>query len=190
MKTLCLILLLSGCVSYNSYYYKLQSPENKDKNISITQKQDITFSVSNEMMNKDNVKIIREKLNETGIFGKVKHTFEKEKSPYHIHFDIKRGGTPMQTAQAVGTLSGATLMIIPAKVHDAIDTTMTIYVNEKEIYSLTAPVKQHTFFWLPLLPLSPTLFMAKNYREKNNMDYFINAILEEELYKIPQSKDK
>ncbi|MBO4643644.1 MAG: hypothetical protein J5716_03430 [Alphaproteobacteria bacterium] len=183
-----LILFLTGCASA-TYYYPTSSRENIYPVIDEDKRQDISFSVScfwpyavGDDFNKIVRKEIRERLIETGLFKKVRYSFEEEKSLLHFHFMCRSGGTPQGEAEMRILLSAELLGIIPTGFYKTFDVSMMTYWNNKEIFSVTAPANQKVFIWLPLLPLILSGPISRSNMHNYAFDYVFSKIVEEKLY--------
>lgn len=59
---------------------------------------------------------------------------------------------------------------------------MFLYIDQKEVYSITAPVHTRVIVWLPLILLSPTAWSAGANVRKNAINYFIQEVFDKKLY--------
>lgn len=186
-KLFVLILFVSSCVVNNGYYYPVQ--KKTDPQVSYTEKQNATFSISiyKEGIGEDFVKEekirkeIRNEFQKTGLFNTFSYVFFNEKSDFHFHFDIKVTGSGQETAP-LAFLSGYFLTTIPVSYHSNHDITMFLYIDQKEVYSITAPVHTRVIVWLPLILLSPTAWSAGANVRKNAINYFIQEVFDKKLY--------
>ncbi|MBP3404038.1 MAG: hypothetical protein J6L82_09045 [Alphaproteobacteria bacterium] len=186
-KLFVLILFVSSCVVNNGYYYPVH--KKTDPQVSYTEKQNATFSISiyKEGIGEDFVKEekirkeIRNEFQKTGLFNTFSYVFFNEKSDFHFHFDIKVTGSGQETAP-LAFLSGYFLTTIPVSYHSNHDITMFLYIDQKEVYSITAPVHTRVIVWLPLILLSPTAWSAGANVRKNAINYFIQEVFDKKLY--------
>ncbi len=188
-KLFVLCLLLSGCAGYNGYYYTIH--KNPIQSVSNAEKQKATFSVSSAINDEKFRKEIRNTFQKAGVFNSFSYTFFDEKSDYHFHFDVKRTGTSEGDRAVLGLMSGYFLMTIPISVSHNDDITMFLYVDKKEVYSITAPSHSRVFLWLPLILFSPTTWFQESNIRKNAINYFIHEVLDKKLYMrttFPQRK--
>lgn len=198
MKKILLFLLifLSSCITVpDNYTPRINSNNIKKLDTKSNIKKDITFSISyydlvgaDSQKNQEKIKIkitniLRKKLIKTNLFNKVHYVTFDEKSNNHLHFEIKLSGTNKEDSIAIAMLSGYTLMTIPFWNRYNIDTTMFIYNNNKEIFSITAIESFRHIYWLPFIILSPILnyYTAINDIINRTIDFFIYNIIENKL---------
>ncbi len=179
--------LITGCMAHNTYYFPVNHQIKKEQ-VNL-KKINATFSVSvlhegigaNYAEERKIIEDIRKHFQKTGFFNSFSYAFFDEKSDYHFHFDIKVTGSDHNTS-GFAFLAGETLTVFPTTFHSNHDMTMSLYVDQKEVYSVTAPIHTRVIIWLPLIFLSPTAWNAgKNVREKA-IKYFIHEISDKKLY--------
>ena len=191
---LCFILpFLFSCATYSSGYIPNVSPNFEQINIPKEQRKNITFSVSYYEQVGDEqfydystmASKIREYLSETNLFNKIHYVPTiAEKSKYHLHFDVKITGTSIGNQNNYGAIWGATLGIFPMWIYFNKDTSMFVFSDDKEIYSITAPEKIKDVMWLPFIFLSPFFNheTVNMYVRRKTLRYFMNEIIENKLY--------
>lgn len=195
-KLFILILFISGCVYSNEYYYPLY--EQTFQYASNAEKQNATFSISiyhegigDNFVKEEKIrKEIRETFLKTNLFNSFPYVFFNEKSDYHFHFDVKITGSGHEVIP-FASMGGASFSIIPTWFHSNHDITMFLYIDQKEVYSITAPVHTRTIIWLPFILFSPTAWSAGSNVRKNAINYFIHEVLDKKLYMrttFPQRK--
>lgn len=186
-KLFVLLLFVSGCAYSNGYYYPVY--KNSVRPVFDTEKQDATFSISvyyegigDNFAREDKIrKEIRDIFQKTGLFNSFSYVFFNEKSDFHFHFDVKITGSGHEM-MGTAVASGTSFTIIPVSFHSNHDITMFLYVDQKEVYSITAPVHTRVIVWLPLILLSPTAWSAGSNVRKNAINYFIREVFDKKLY--------
>ena len=197
MKNLYLIILLSifisGCATMPAGYIPKTNQTNKNIILDKADRKDITFSISfnSEVGNEESDKLykmlmntIKEKFTETKLFRRVHFVPFEQRGKYHYHFDMKLTGSLPNQQIAIGTLGGMTMLTIPVVMNFYVDTTMYLYINNKEVYSISSPELVRDIYWLPLIILTPFL----NHHTvgasiiNNNIEYFLENIIENKLY--------
>lgn len=187
------ILLLSGCATISSGYIPMSDLEYSYLEITKEYRKDITFSLSyysqvgteeSASEHRKMVKAIREHLQKTKLFKKVHYVSFEDRSNYHYHFDMKSTGTPPKNQIATAMLAGYTLTLIPMWMNFNIDTTMFLYVNNKEVYSVTAPENIKDVYWLPFIVISPFFnhMTTGAYVRNKTLSYFMIQIINNQLY--------
>lgn len=182
-----------GCATIPSGYISHSNVDVNNIKIDKKTRKDITFSVNVysqvgndvvDMLNTKMIKATKEHFSKTGLFKRIHGVSFKQKSKYHFHFDIKLTGTMQNEQMLRAYLCGMTMALIPVNFDYYLDTTMFIYIDGKEVYSITSPEKIQDIYWLPFIVLSPFLnYLTISDRIiENNMNYFINKIIEEKLY--------
>lgn len=187
-KLFVLLLFVSSCIVSNEYHYTVH--KKSDPQVFDTKKQSATFSVSiyqegagdNFAKEEEIRKEIRDEFQKTKLFNSFSYTFFNEKSDYHFHFDVKVTGSDKQDSMPLAFMSAYSLTIIPTSYHSNHDITMLLYIDQKEVYSITAPVHTRTIIWLPFILLSPTAWSAGSNVRKNAINYFIQEVLDKKLY--------
>lgn len=170
---------LTGCASA-TYYYPTPDEKPVYPVIDEDKRQEITFSVFSKSLfepEKDLRKEIKERLLKTGLFKKVRYSFEGEKSPLHFHFmyrDYRDDGFAIVFAPFLG--------VIPMGIYHTRDYSMTAYWKNKEIYSVIAPATQRVVIWLPLFPLFLSGPISRYNMHNYAFDYIFSKIAEEKLY--------
>lgn len=196
MKILCLCFILPflfSCATYSSGYIPNVSLNIEQINVPKEQRKDITFSMSYYEQVGDKqfydystmTSKIREYLSETNLFNKIHYVSTiAEKSKYHLHFDVKITGTSIENQNNYGAIWGATLGIFPMWIYFNKDTSMFVFSDDKEIYSITAPEKIKDVMWLPFIFLSPFFNhgTVNMYVRRKTLRYFMNEIIENKLY--------
>ena len=190
--------LLFSCATYSSGYIPNVS---LDTNISIPaeQKKNITFSLSyyeqagdEQFYDYTSMTLkIRKYLSETNLFNKVHYVPTlKDKSRYHLHFDVKITGTSIENQNNYGALWGAVLGIFPMWIYFNKDVSMFVFSGDKEIYSITAPEKIKDVMWLPLIFLSPFFNhgTVNAYVRRKTLRYLMNEVIENKLYLFNESE--
>ncbi len=192
--TICIIIILNGCMTYsagnipdirkNLESTTLKKENRKDITFSFSfyrETSEMSFSLSEEKM----VKTVKYIFDKSGLFNKVHYVPFEERSYHHLHFDVKMTATPIDTQSNLGLLSGSFLTLIPIWTNTYVDTTMFLYKGNTEVYSLTAAENFKDIIWLPFIIISPFLNHATvgSYVREKTFKYFLNAILEEKLYK-------
>lgn len=187
------VLLLSGCANFSVGNIPSVSVNTKNVNLKKENKKDLTFSFSfyrgtsdfsSSLGQEKMVKTVKEIFGQSGLFNKVHYVPLEKREDFHIHFDVKTSATPLGTQNDLGLLSGTFLTIFPIWINIYADTTMYVYQENKEIYSLTAAENIKEVIWLPLIVFSPFLNHATvgAYVRNKTFTYFLNAIIEEKLY--------
>ena len=186
------ILFLNACATYSSGY--IPNVDLKKNNIILNNdKKDITFSISyysqvgheeSASIQKKMMMSVRETFKNSQLFRKIHYVPFDNKGKYHYHFDMKLTGTPPNEQVAKGMLSGYTLMLFPMKMNFYVDTTMFLYVNGEEVYSVTSPEIVNDLYWLPMIVAVPFFnhSTVSTYVIDKNMDYFVSKIIENNLY--------
>ena len=193
MKKICVIFLfLSGCASHTYYYPNIP----KDYAVSeITEKEKSEVSISveatlvkihqyqlHEESKKNTARFLKEELNKSGLFKRVRFALPSEKSDFHIHFSFFEGGTSQEDRLTAAITFGYTLGAIPVTVHNTSDVVMTIYYKGIEIYSLVAPHYNRIWMWTPLIVFLP-ITIPLNWPDKTRyIRYFLWQIEQNKLY--------
>ena len=201
-KFISLLLSISlsiGCVSFRSGTL----PEISKEEIKIKRhyrKRDVSFSVSYYQQVGGDIIISEKKLKDTikdsfqksGLFNRIYSTPFSGKSKYHYHFDFKMTGTSYEDQFAKGMIAGYTLLTIPTWNNFYIDITMYLFVDGKEVYSVTTADRVTDLVWLPF---AITWIFANHatmgsHIRKHSLKYFINEIKRNRLYAIPTADKK
>lgn len=201
MKPLILFLLstlCTACATYTGGYMPQIQNTAKTNFFSPTDKKDVSFSTSYYQEVGDEIIISEKSFNKS-----VKAFFEKSnlfrhaysipldnKSNYHYHFDMKITGTSPKDQEAYGMLSGFTLMVIPIWLNFYVDTTMYIFIDDKEVFSSTTTERVTDFVWLPLAAAWPFFNHATigSKIKKRMFQYFAQEIITNKLHEYPSQK--
>lgn len=188
------LVLTTGCMSFRSGSLPRISKEDikVDKDY---KKRDVSFSVSYYQQVGDDIiiskkqlqKTIKESFKKSKLFNRVYSTTFSAKSDYHYHFDLKLTGTSYEDQQATGLVAGYLLLTIPVWMNFYLDTTMYLFVDGKEVYSVTTSDRVTDLIWLPL---AVTWIFANHatmgaHIRKHSLKYFISEIKRKKLYAIP-----
>lgn len=182
-----LFILLTGCAAFPTYYYQRVDKKYVYPATDENKRQEVSFSVDCSFPDalpdvgaKKARLDIKERLTKTGLFKKVRYSFEYEKAPLHFHFMCNKGGTDdsLVFAYFVPSAYGA----IPVGFENTFDVSMTAYWNNKEVYSITAPASRTIVSWLPFILLSPSLRSTRKNVYKYALDYVVSKIATEKLY--------
>lgn len=187
------LFFLASCATFSGGYAPKKNFDDTNIVVDKDKKKNLTFSISyySQVGNEETEKFynkmmssIREHFAKSNLFRRVQMVPFEQKSNYHYHFDMKLTGTSPSQQLATGLISGYTATLIPVSMYFYVDTTMFLYVNGKEVYSITSPELIRDTYWLPFIFLSP--FCNHNTVGysliNNNMEYFITTIAENKLY--------
>lgn len=190
------ITMSTGCVSFRSGSLPV-IPKEEIKTKTPYSKRDVSFSISYYQQVGSEIIISEKKLKDTiknsfqesGLFNRIYSTSFSGKSKYHYHFDFKMTGTSYEDQQANGLIAGYTLLTIPTWNNFYIDITMYLFVDGKEVFSITTADRVTDLVWLPF---AITWIFANHatmgaYIRKHSLKYFINEIKRNQLYAIPTS---
>ena len=188
-----IVLFITGCATIPAGYTPNKNLNDYNVKLDKKDRKDITFSISyysqvsddeTEKFYKMMMKSVKENFAKTKLFRRVHYVPFEQKGKYHYHFDMKLTGTPPNKQLATGLLSGYTLMLFPMSMEFYVDTTMFLYVNNKEVYSVSSPELVRDVYWLPFIILSPFLNHSTVGSSviNNNIEYFIGNIIENKLY--------
>ncbi|MCQ2410104.1 MAG: hypothetical protein MJ053_00780 [Elusimicrobiaceae bacterium] len=188
------LILTTGCMSFRSgslpHIPKEDLKVDKDY-----KKRDVSFSVSYYQQVGDDIiisqkqlqKTIKDSFKKSQLFNRVYSTTFAAKSDYHYHFDLKLTGTSYEDQQATGLVAGYLLLTIPVWMNFYLDITMYLFVDGKEVYSVTTSDRVTDLIWLPL---AVTWIFANHatmgaHIRKHSLKYFISEIKRNKLYAIP-----
>lgn len=193
ITSLFIIILLASCATIPYLYVNPVSPEYSSVNLTKDEKKDVTFSVAiyqqmdeDMFLTQESVATkVRDTLVNSKIFNRVKWVSTQEMGPLHYHFSVKITGPSPEEKMATGFLSGLVLLMIPVWQTYNIDMTMFVLKEGKEVYSVSIPAQARDVIWLPLIISTPFLnhVTARETINNQNMDYFMNEIIETKLYK-------
>lgn len=188
-------LLCTACATYTGGYIPKTPAKTEMPRLAPAEKRDVSFSVSYYQEVGDEIIISEKSFNKS-----VKTFFEKSnlfrrayavpldnKSNYHYHFDIKITGVSPKDQSAYGFLSGYTLTTIPIWLNFYVDTTMYIFIDDKEVFSATTTEKVTDFVWLPLAAAWPFFNHATigSKIKKRTLQYFTQEIITNKLHEYP-----
>ena len=136
------------------------------------------------MTKEDVIMAVRNEFEKSGMFGRVRYVSPEQAGAYHIHFKVIEGGMSMNTRNALGFLSGLTLMTIPVWINTDVDWSMIAMANGREVFSATSEQRLTDFDWLPCVIGSPFLNHAtrKGEMSRKAVDYFIKELRENRIH--------
>ena len=181
-------LCLTGCITYHTQSFPEHTIENIAQNTSIA-KEDITFSIVaggifipdyNDMASE-----IKEKLKSSGLFNKVKYTNSQQKGQYHFVFRYRIYDTERDNLTFKQFLSALTVFIIPSIRDFYVDATITVFKDDKKIFTASAPQKLSYFNWLPFIVAYPfsNPYIARWKIIDRSTPYFLNELVENNILK-------
>lgn len=192
--------LYIGCATYTGGYMPKTTSKAAPPLLSEEQKRDVSFSISyyqqvgSEIIisEKSITKGVKTALEKSNLFRHVYNIPLDSKSTYHYHFDVKLTGTSPEDQMSLGLISGYTLLIIPTFFNYYIDTTMYLFVDNREVFSSTVSEKITDFVWLPLVATWPfmnhgTIGLSL---KKKILRHFIHEIVQNKLYEYPMHNEK
>lgn len=156
------LFLLGGCLAIDCGYAPNVEVA-QAKPLPAAEKVPITFSVSCECPllespcfapTPENMRErIQEALEATGLFSDVRYAAVAPAMAYHIAFFFHLGGVPAETEVALGTLSGASLLLIPVWTWLTLDGCAEVSLRGERLYSWASAEKLCMPIWLPLAPV-------------------------------------
>ncbi|MDT0619937.1 hypothetical protein RM531_15825 [Salinisphaera sp. P385] len=148
--------------------------------------EDITYSVSfgydigrfDAVSKADVVKMVREKLRETGWYQRIIYAPPDQRSDHHLHFRLMVTGTKYEQSQALAMLSGFTMMLIPVWADYYADMSLHKLNGNGESFSSSAPEKIVQVLWLPLIVAAPVAnnYTASSWVLTNQIEYLLSEL--------------
>lgn len=176
-------ILSSGCATISSDYTPSPLDVPKYQNSS---RQDISFSVDLiseigqfQIIDKEDiVSVVKEKLKQTGHYKKIVYAPFSKRSDKHLHFQFVISGTKENEAQALGMLSGLSLMTIPVIMDYYSDMSVFAIENNKETFSASAAEKINKTLWLPFIVVAPVLndYLTGNRVINKQISYLVSEV--------------
>lgn len=196
---ICFSALTAGCATYTGGYMPYVPSRVEIPNISQQKKRDVSFSISYYQQVGDDIiiseksiqKEIKTQFEDSHLFRSIYNIPLDNKTNYHYHFDIKLTGTSPADQQAMGLAAGYTLLVFPVWMNFYIDTTMYLFVDNREVFSSTVSEKVTDLVWLPLAWAWPFMNHGTvgSSLKKKILKYFTNEIVQNKLYEYPMADD-